>query len=301
MQKHALKIIFIVLVRIFGICDNTFSQDSTLKVEPSRSVPSPVAPSSVNNSELTVPPIILPEVSQPSLVRRPRRKKTVIDSLRLAALLQDSLKLVAQKDSLNKIDNLNPQNKNNVVLSDVPILSKSDNPFDILRGETDIKVDNKIDQKITSAHTESSGLLNRQNYSKNFVFWLLLFTLLFLAFVIPFSRGVINNSYSAFLSDTSLRQVFRENANKPGRYLAYYALYFLFWINLATFIFLYLLQKDYKFPFGQFILFILCLAVVAFSYLVKHILLGFIASVFQVKKEVSVYNFIIMIAGILGG
>ncbi len=298
MQKHASKIIFIALVCTLCIRTHIFSQDSVHKAESQRQVPVTISsPPAINNTLLTVPPVILTDALPP--VRRPRRKKTAIDSIRLAALLQDSLKLIAQRDSLNKTDTSNKQNKNNLVVSDVPILNKSDNPFDKLRGETQ---DNpKTEQKIIATPTESPSLLNRQAYSKNFIFWLLLFVLLFMSFVIPFSRSVINNSYNALLSDTTLRQVFRENANKPGRNLAYYALYFLFWINLATFIFLLLLQKGYKFPFGQFVLFISCLAAVALTYLIKHILLGFIASVFQVKKEVNVYNFIIMIAGILGG
>ena len=300
MQNQASKIIFIAFVCTLCNCAPIFSQDSVPNAESQRQVPATISsPPAVNNPSQTVTPIIKTDVPPP--VRRPRRRKTAVDSLKLAALFQDSLRLVAQRDSLNKADTLNIQNKTNLVVSDVPILNKSDNPFDILRGEPETKDITKTEQKIITTTTDSPSLLNTQTYRKNFIFWLLLFILLFMSFVIPFSRSVINNSYNALLSDTTLRQVFRENVNKPGRNLAYYALYFLFWVNLATFIFLLIIQKGYKFPFGQLVLFISCLGIVALTYLIKHILLGFIASVFQVKKEVNVYNFIIMIAGILCG
>lgn len=291
------------------------AQDSTRKAEPVKptSVSTPAnTPTQAttttnsipanNNPVLTVPPIYLPE--QPTPAPRPRRKKIVPDSVRLAALLQDSLKLVAQRDSLNKIDTIGKKNIGATYVSSVPILDKSNNPFDILRGATDStnlsNGVNKIEKK-PEATLESPSLLNRQTYSKNFLFWLFFVTLLLTAFVIPFSRTVVSNCYNALLSDTMLRQMFRDSINKPGGSFAYYALYLLFWINLAAFIFLVLLQKGYKFPFGQLTLFGFCLIAVALTYLVKHILLAFIASIFPITKEVRVYNFIIMIAGILGG
>jgi hypothetical protein len=303
---------YIVAVVLFFVSNTSYAQDSTRQTATPTPATSPGA--SVNNPNLTVPPIILPE--QP---RRPRKRRlTAADSARLAAQ-RDSIALAAQIAAAgNSTFNIGtPQQniitsptpavdstalKQNATVPDVPILSESDNPFDILRGA------NPAAETATSRNTNPitdlsnvavPSLLSKQTYSKNFLFWIFLITLIMMALVVANARAAVQNAYQGLLSNNALRQTYREQSGWGTVHQL--ALYILFWVNGGIFAFLMLYHFNISLPYGQFLTFLACVLGVSLVFIVKHAILYIIASVFPIEKEIKLYNFIIMTAGILLG
>jgi Domain of unknown function (DUF4271) len=317
---------------IFLLCFSThlLAQDSTKRVAPATppatSTPSSSPGASVNNPNLTVPPII-----QPAEPRAPRRRRRVsaADSLRLA-LQRDSIAkaqaaaLAAANGSAptnNSAFNIGtPNNQPNPTVDssllqantppsvsavpEVPMLSTSTNPFDILRaaapsGDSSQVAAKPAPEPSTDLSAVPKTLLNKETYSKNFLFWVFLLTLLLMAFVAANARSAVGKAYNALISDNSLRQIYREQIGWGN--VAELALYGLFWLNAAIFSFLMLYHLGVSPKWGQFWTFLACLVGVTVAFASKHFILYLIASVFPIGKEVRLYNYIIVTAGILLG
>jgi Domain of unknown function (DUF4271) len=306
-------------------CSTIVAQDSTKRVTP----PSPTPPTtatpasspgaSVNNPNLTVPPIITPlEQSQPVAPRPRRRRLTAADSLKIA-IQRDSLARLAQMAQNPQLGM--PTNPNGmpatgapqaglpvapmaaapiaaVVIPEVPALDSSSNPFDILRG-TNVATDSASIAARNNADVLSAApsLLNKQTYSKNFLFWIFLITLILMAFVVSNARTAVQNAYQALLSDNALRQIHREQVGWGN--FGQLALYGLFWLNLGIFVFLMYYRYVGQPQYGQFATFMLCVGGVAAVFTIKHAILFVIAAVFPIAKEVKLYNYIIITGGIL--
>jgi Domain of unknown function (DUF4271) len=302
-------------------CTTLAAQDSTRRVTPQPSVPATSPGASVNNPTLTVPPIITPlEQQQPQKPRR--RRLTATDSLRLIAQ-RDSIARLAQTP-LNAVQTTPPTNPNGSALNigvatttvlkpdstnivatpiapvvpEVPVLDSSANPFDILRGAkvgTDsaaIAANNRIENPLSAA----PSLMNKQTYSKNFLFWIFLFTLILTAFVVSNTRTAVQNAYQALLSDNALRQIHRDQVGWGN--FGQLALYGLFWLNMGIFAFLMYYRYIGQSPFGQFATFLLCVGGVSLAFLIKHAILLLVANVFPIAKEIKLYNYIIITGGI---
>ena len=176
-------------------------------------------------------------------------------------------------------------------------VEKSDNPFDILRGQSD-----NLDTSNATAQSNAApipSLLNRETYSKNFIFWVFLVVLILMAFVVAGGRSAINTAYKAMMSDNALRQIYKEPFGWGS--VGYLALYALFWINMGIFIFLLMSYYKMKIPFGSFGTFMACVFGFGGLVMLKHTVLYLVAKVFPIEKEVRTYNFIILTAGILLG
>jgi hypothetical protein len=297
-------------------CTTIAAQDSTRRATPPpTAAPSPGA--SVNNPNLTVPPIITPLDQSP---RKPRRRRlTAADSMRLA-MQRDS---IARLTQFAQNQQVTPTTPNGSVFNtgtaatptpdpaatvtpsivampipEVPVLDSSSNPFEILRG-TSVAVDSaSITTKQLSENplAAAPSLLNKQTYSKNFLFWIFLITLILMAFVVSNARTAVQNAYQALLSDNALRQIHRDQVGWGN--FGQLALYGLFWLNMGIFAFLMFYRFSGQSPYGQFATFLLCVGGVSLAFLIKHAILYVIASVFPIAKEVKLYNYIIITGGI---
>jgi hypothetical protein len=320
-RRHITACLFFLTL----FCTAVVAQDSARRSTPTPVVVPATSPgASVNNPNLTVAPIITPLGSQQP--RKPRRRRlTAADSLRLAAQRDSVARLtqIAQTGQLVPPTNPNgaalpiaagtagatngvtPQADPALALSpiavtttpEVPVLDSSANPFDILRGaNTGADSTSLANQQLANPLSAAPSLLSKQSYSKNFLFWIFLLTLILMAFVVSNTRSAVNNAYQALLSDNALRQIHREQIGWGN--FGQLALYGLFWLNMGIFVFLMYYRYGGQTPYGQFATFMLCLGGVSLAFLIKHAILFVIASVFPLAKEIKLYNYIIITGGI---
>ena len=235
--------------------------------------------------------------------KKRRRRLTLQDSMRLAAMREDSI--ANSKSAFN----INPTGVPTVASppiadstarqsGEVPMLTNSDNPFEILRGDV-TSVDTSANRTKTILEQTTPSLLNRETYSKNFLFWIFLITLSLMAVVVANARSSVQYAYQALLSNNALRQIYRLQAGWGN--VAQLALYGLFLLNAGIFAFLMVYRFVGKPLMNQFWTFLYCVVGVSLAFLIKHTILYVISSVFPIAKEVKLYNFIIITAGILLG
>jgi hypothetical protein len=236
--------------------------------------------------------------TQSEISRQRRRKKALNDSLRFAAereALQKTMPPVANTQPTATAAQqpvITPP-----IVTQIPItpVEKSDNPFDIRRGESASSGNTTVQNNVSSV----PSLLDKETYSRNFIFWVFLVVLILMAFIVAGGRSAIRMAYQAVTSDNALRQIYKEPMGWGS--LGYLALYAMFWINTGIFIFLLMSYYRMKPPFGQFGTFLACILGVSSLILLKHAVLYLVAKVFPIEKEVRTYNFIIMTVGIILG
>ena len=134
----------------------------------------------------------------------------------------------------------------------------------------------------------------RQFFNPIMIGMLLLFTLL-----ITLYRSVFKKTYQAFLNDNILRILHRERGSiliSP-----YTILYLMFLINAGIFIFLLTHYLQFYFSNNRLIHLIISIGLVFAIFLSKHIVLQILAYVFPVEKEIQLYNFTIIVFGIIIG
>jgi Domain of unknown function (DUF4271) len=239
---------------------------------------------------LTVQPIYLPaEPAAPRKKPAPRR----IDTAARAAVPATATALPAATDTTKALTTVAPVKIDTPKVPDpsVPILSKSDNPFDILRDGAKTDSAKIAGTKASNATTGNDPI--------RLVFWLWLGVSLLLAFVSITSGHIISQVYRSLASDSSLRLIYKGYSGWGN--FAYITLYFICWMNVA--IFAYLMLHRYKGGFGMSSgkTFLICFVGVALFFLVKHFFLYVLSTVFPLEKEIKLYNFIVMGAGILTG
>lgn len=119
--------------------------------------------------------------------------------------------------------------------------------------------------------------------------------LLTLAFFMTLLQGPIVKVFQAFANENAFNQIYRE---REGRgFGVYNILYFSFLINLGVFLF-YILHHFQIHVSANLVLQLgICVAGVIIAFIVKHLVLQFVGLVFPVSREVSRYNFIMLIFG----
>ncbi len=123
--------------------------------------------------------------------------------------------------------------------------------------------------------------------------------LLLLTILITLFRSQALKAYRAFLNDNLLSQLQRER--EAGGGLPYYFFYGFFLLNAGLFAFL--LSRFYGMNLSPvyWISLLYCLGGAVGLFFAKHAVLAFLAIVFPIKKEVQLYNFTIIIFGIMLG
>jgi Domain of unknown function (DUF4271) len=264
----------------------------------------PVATPTTTVSQPTIPTTIVTNPILEPLVQTPKRRRirpVTPDSARLAAI-RDSLARGTQ--GTNSAFNINPtgtpkaDSTTKTATGEVPMLTNSNNPFEILRAAPPAADSNTTKTK-TILEQAAPSLLNRETYSKNFLFWVFLITLSLMALVVANARSAIRDAYQALLSNNALRQIYRLQAGWGN--VAQLALYGVFLLNASIFAFLMYYRFVGKPPMNQFWTFTFCLLGVCGAFLIKHTILYIVSSVFPIAKEVKLYNFIIITGGILLG
>jgi hypothetical protein len=231
--------------------------------------------------------------------------------LRLAAQRDSLLRLKQQNTATSSAPNNNPLNisttpipvsasPTQATIDSVPTTATTtvqpENPFEILRGG-----DSPKEMANTPSNTQETPspaiLLDKKTYSKNFLFWVFMIVLAFMALIVANLRSSIRSAFDALYSNNALRQIYKEPVIGWGG-VSYILLYSLFWINAGIFVYLLIGYFGVKLPFSPFWTFMACIAGVGIIFLLKHCILYIIAFIFPIEKEIRTYNFIILTAGI---
>jgi len=166
------------------------------------------------------------------------------------------------------------------------------NPFDIVRSKPVPLPD--VEVEISEAEKE---YINVEAEKENFrQFFFIIFMGMLLLFAISFTlfRNSFAKAWRAFLNDNMLTQVHREQGSIAN--LPYLLMNFLFFINLTLFIML----AAYNFNLalmnkGNWGTFFIILGGVSSVFILKHLFIKIIASVFPISKEMSLYAFTVTI------
>jgi hypothetical protein len=121
------------------------------------------------------------------------------------------------------------------------------------------------------------------------------FVLLSLAFFMTLLQGPIAKIFQAFANENAFNQIFRE---REGRgFGVYNILYFSFLVNLGVFLFYLLHHFQINFNANLVLQLGICVAAVVAAFGLKHFVLWLMGFIFPISREVSRYNFIMLIFG----
>ncbi len=179
------------------------------------------------------------------------------------------------------------------------------NPFDIVKSKSgksakkakqkEVLPIPKAKKELKPAKTASTG-----NERPGFLFPVLLTLLILATILLTIFRDYISRIYQAVFSDNMLHQLYNDRQN-IGLTTAFIPLYIFFLLNAGLFIFL-TASHFGVLPAG------VSLRNLAFSiggvtvlFLLKHLVLIYLGSVFPVKEEASNYNFTIIVFSIFIG
>ena len=122
---------------------------------------------------------------------------------------------------------------------------------------------------------------------------------LLLAFLFAAFRSSFSKAYQNVTNVNILKQSYREMSTIGQMPLNLW--YIFSWLSLGVFVFLVMRYYGAAFSEGFFANLFICIAIVTMSMLLKHFVLFFIGSVFPVRKEIQLYNFLIVIFGVALG
>jgi len=129
--------------------------------------------------------------------------------------------------------------------------------------------------------------------------FIILGILVLLSFLITVLRSLVNKSFQAFVNDNVMNQLYRD---QEGRGLSpFLALYGLFFLNAGVFLFFLLQYYDINTNLNYLPLLLGCVALITGVFVFKHALLRFLSYTFPIEKEISRYQFTIIVFGIVTG
>ncbi len=171
------------------------------------------------------------------------------------------------------------------------------NPFEIKRGQNTGAAAPAIIKK--SKKNKRKNRAADKKARQSFLFTVLIGLVIFIAILFTMLREYFWKVYDAFRNDNLLNQLQREQGFLPNTpYLFWYSLFFL---TSGIFVFL-LLDYSNSLPFdGYWLNLYACIGSVLAFFLFKHFLLSIIKWLFPIKKEISIYNFSIVIFNIIIG
>lgn len=176
----------------------------------------------------------------------------------------------------------------------------SSNPFDIVKIRPKGYVDNAAPGfRIEKSKKPRLTAREKEDVYKRFIFIVMLVMVVSLTLAVTFFRLLLVKIWEAFRSDVLLHQLHREQG--AGMTLAYSILYLLFLMNAGVFAFLGCRYFNIEIAGTNIAsLGILTLGISGY-FLVKHLMLRFIGFIFPIRKEVSAYEFTIVIFNIVIG
>lgn len=135
---------------------------------------------------------------------------------------------------------------------------------------------------------------------KAFLFPVVLTILLLLTIFLTLFRSYVSRVYKAVFRDNMLHQLYSDRQN-IGLTTAFIPLYLLFFLNAGLFLFL-IANHFGLLPEGnQYFILGYITAGITGLFLLKHLVLIFTGLIFPVEKEVSTYNFTIVVFSIFTG
>lgn len=176
----------------------------------------------------------------------------------------------------------------------------SSNPFDIVKIRPKGYVNNAAPGfRIEKSKKPRLTAREKEDVYKRFVFISVLLMVISLTLAVTFFRLLLVKIWEAFRSDVLLHQLQREQV--AGTTLAYSILYLLFLMNAGLFTFLGLRYFNIEIAGSNIAtLGVLTLGISGY-FLLKHLMLRFIGFTFPIRKEVSAYEFTIVIFNIVIG
>lgn len=133
--------------------------------------------------------------------------------------------------------------------------------------------------------------------SAEFLFWIMLFVMIYLALEITLFKSLMNDVYRAFTNDNVLKLLHREQRDFIA--FPFLLMYIFFFFNFGIFVFL----TFHYFGLAPKSLEMLsyCILGVGVLFLLKHILLKIVEMIFPVQKEIKLYSFsLVIFSSILG-
>lgn len=171
-----------------------------------------------------------------------------------------------------------------------------DNPFDIHKGKRTPAVSSAARVKSESLPLTDATPDDRR-MSDNSIFWILIFLTLLFGVIINLNRSILNNMVKAWSNQNFSNMLLRDKKSQDQ--VLYSLLAFIFYINAGLFIGL-VLERFYDVVLSFKMLSFL-VGFVAGIYLIRHLTLYFLASVFSIGKEARQYSFTIHLFNILSG
>jgi hypothetical protein len=153
----------------------------------------------------------------------------------------------------------------------------------------------KLDSEKAKAVANQNNSPDKEQ-SNNFLFWILLLAAALLAIVINLNVTFIKLVFRSLINMNLFKLFHREEGN--GFSPSYLFLYFVFFINAATIVFLWLKQDNVSLNFSFWLK---ILAGITVFYLVKHMLISIIGNIFNITKTTGLYNFSIATYHIFAG
>ncbi len=162
------------------------------------------------------------------------------------------------------------------------------NPFEL-------KNINKTGKKIISSPRRSDKKQGVENFngSSDFLLWIFLFILIFLALLLSVNRGLIQKIVKVIWYYNHTNSLLRNFGQRE--FLFYFFLFITFIVNLSIFVYLYIESKH---NISGLDLFLRVLGIIAIIYIVKHILIFLFNWIFPSLKALIIYNFTILLFNI---
>ena len=129
--------------------------------------------------------------------------------------------------------------------------------------------------------------------------WFTIGLLVLLTFLLTLFRNASFLALTGFFNDNYFFQAYRDQQGRGV--LPFIALYLLFPLNLGSFIFFALQHYNISFFSKPWLEIGACIAFVSVAMLLKHSVLTTISTLFSIQLEVSRYNFLIVVFGVVIG
>lgn len=178
-------------------------------------------------------------------------------------------------------------------------IAVSSNPFDIVK----VRPLNRPAEPNRGFRVEKQvkplTAKEKESIYRRFLFVTILVMLIVLTLVVTIFRILIEKIWKAFLNDNLLNQLLREQSS--GMTFAYAILYALFFINTGIFSYLAARYLGIDLSNSNLVALLICTGSIAGFLLSKHLILYLIGSIFPVGKEVTSYQFTIVVFNIIIG
>lgn len=176
------------------------------------------------------------------------------------------------------------------IITDSSTIAQSQNPFDV--DHVPIRR-SKMSAQILPI--KEIGKVKPQ-VSKSFIFWIMVFSWALLAIVISNKTNLLSTMIRSVFNVNMLKLSKREEGGATSFH--YVLLYMVFLINISIFIYQYQIQYSQQ---EGLRVWLLCFGAIIVIYIVRHIFLYVLGSIFPIEKETSMFNYIIVVFNILLG